>query len=377
MLNRNVSLAVCLGVFAGATFAQSNQGTGYIFQFANSGAASGQFQAFIYNTQSLGTPVFSGTGPSGADQVVPKPDGSKFYVVGPGGVYDFNPAFTTSAALNGITGTPTQAVISPDGRYLLVASNQGGGAGSVFIVNTTNDAVVLNEPVNGTVVSIVVSRDSQTAWILGRSSQAIISIVTLPAAGAPQQVGSPVFLRDPISGDSLAGDAQAMTLSPLGLLYVSAGNQILEINPSVLTAAEPTFNEISIFATAGPLQFSTDGTMAYFINTTTASGGPSLLSMAIPSHTLTTWPPFVSGQQPEQFDSILIASPTRLFAHSPADNTLWDVAPDFSSVGVSALNTVLPATNVFSVALSNELPSAQYLYALIGSGSQASIYRVC
>ena len=42
MLNRNVSLAVCLSVFAGAAFAQSNQGTGYIFQFANSG---GSFRA--------------------------------------------------------------------------------------------------------------------------------------------------------------------------------------------------------------------------------------------------------------------------------------------------------------------------------------------
>jgi uncharacterized protein (TIGR03437 family) len=376
MLNRNVSLVVCLGVIASVAFAQSNQGTGYIFQFANSTAASGQFQAFVYNTQSLGTPVFNSTGPSGADQVIPKPDGSKFYVVGPGGVYDFNPAFTTSAALNGITGTPTQAIISPDGRYLLVASNLGGGAGSVFIVNTTNDAVVLNEPINGAVVSMVVSRNGTTAWILGKSSQAIITIVSLPAQGSPQQVGSPVFLRDPITGDSLAGDAQAMTLSPLGLLYVSAGNQILEINPAVLTQSEPTFTEISVFATAGPLEFSTDGTMAYFINMTTASGGPSLLSMAIPSHTLTTWPPFVSGQQPEQFDSILVASPTRLFAHSPADNTLWDVAPDFSAVGVSALNSVLPATSVFSFALSNELPTAQYLYALIGSGTQASIYRV-
>ncbi len=359
MLNRNVSLAVCLGVFAGATFAQSNQGTGYIFQFANSGAASGQFQAFIYNTQSLGTPVFSGTGPSGADQVVPKPDGSKFYVVGPGGVYDFNPAFTTSAALNGITGTPTQAVISPDGRYLLVASNQGGGAGSVFIVNTTNDAVVLNEPVNGTVVSIVVSRDSQTAWILGKSSQSIITIVSLPAQGSPQQVGSPVFLRDPISGDSLAGDAQAMTLSPLGLLYVSAGNS--KSSKSILSTSSRPLNggifpneiipptQIQVVATAGPLQFSTDGTMAYFINTTPGTGGPSLLSMAIPSHTLTPWPTvYVSGQTQEQFDSILIASPTRLFAHSPSDTTLWDVAPDFSTVGVSALNTVIPATNVLS-----------------------------
>jgi uncharacterized protein (TIGR03437 family) len=376
MLNRNVSLAVCLCVIAGVAFAQSNQGTGYIFQFANSTGASGQFQGFVYNTQSLGTPVFNTTGPSGADLVIPKPDGSKFYVVGPGGVYDFNPAFTTSANLNGISGTPTQAIISPDGRYLLVASNLGGGAGSVFIVNTTNDAVVLNEPVSGSIVAMVVSRNGTTAWILGESSQTFITIVSLPAQGSPQQVGSPVILRDPVSGDSLGGAATSMTLSPLGLLYVSGGNQILEINPAVLTTFEPTFTEISVFATAGPLQFSTDGTMAYFINTTTASGGPSLLSMAIPSHTITTWPPFVEGQQPEQFDSILIASPTRLFAHSPADNTLWDVAPDFSQVGVSALNSVLPATSVFSIALSNELPTAQYLYALIGSGTQASIYRV-
>jgi len=376
MLNRNVSLAVCLGVIAGVAFAQSNQGTGYVFQFANSTGSSGQFQGFTYNTQSLGTPVVNTTGPSGANQVIPKPDGSKFYVVGAGGVYDFNPGFTTSATVNGISGTPTQAIISPDGRYLLVASNLGGGAGSVFILNTTNDAIALNEPINGSVVAMVVSRDSQTAWILGKSSQSIITIVSLPAQGSPQQVGSPVFLRDPVTGASLAGDAQAMTISPLGLLYVSAGNQILEINPAVLTTAQPTFVEISIFATAGPLQFSTDGTMAYFINTTVASGGPSLLSMSIPNHTLATWPPFVSGQQPEQFDTLAIASSTRLFAHSPADNTLWDVAPDFSAVGVSALNSVLPATSVISMTISNELPSARYLYALVGSGGLASIYRV-
>src|ERR1700733_3741377 len=164
MLNRNVSLAVCLGVIAGLAFAQSNQGTGYIFQFASSTAATGQFQGFTYNTQSLGTPVFNSTGPSGANQVIPKPDGSKFYVVGPGGVYDFNPGFTTSASINGISGTPTQAIISPDGRYVLVASNLGAGGGTVYILNTTNDAIVLNEPVTGSVIAMVVSRDSQTAW---------------------------------------------------------------------------------------------------------------------------------------------------------------------------------------------------------------------
>src|ERR1700722_10576455 len=107
MLNRTVSLGLCLSVIVGAAFAQSsNQGTGYVFEFATSSAASGQFQGFIYNSASLGTPVFNTAGPASANQVVPKPDGSKFYIVGSGGVDDFNPSFTTPATINGISGTP-------------------------------------------------------------------------------------------------------------------------------------------------------------------------------------------------------------------------------------------------------------------------------
>jgi uncharacterized protein (TIGR03437 family) len=387
MLNRNVSLVVCLSIFAGAAFAQSsNQGTGYVFQFANTTATSGQFQAFLYNSGSLGTPVFNTTGPVGANQVIAKPDGSKFYVVGSGGVDEFNSTFTTPVILNGITGTPNsgQAIITPDGRYLLIAASLGGGASVVHVLNTTNDTVVLNQTISGSVIQVVASHDSQTAWILGASSQSFITILNLPASGAPQQVGSPVILRDPITGASLAGDPQAMTLSPLSLLYVSAGNQILEIAPATLAAAAPsgifqsgqTPVAVGVNATAGPLQFTPDGTSAYFINSTPQYGGQSLLRMSLPSHTIISWPPYTPGQQAELFDNILVASPTRLFAHSPGDTTLWDVAADFSTVGVSALNSVLQAGNVLSIAESNEIPTARYLYALVGSGSLASLYRV-
>ena len=104
--------------------------------------------------------------------------------------------------------------------------------------------------------------------------------------------------------------------------------------------------------------------------------------MSLPGHNVISWPPFVAGQQTELFDSIVIAgatntgSPTRLLAHTPGDTTIWDVAPDFSTVTISALNSVLPATSVVSMALSNELPTPRYLYALVGGGTQASIYRV-
>ena len=157
MLNRNVSLALCLSVIAGAAFAQSsNQGTGYVFEFANSVGASGQFQAFVYNTQSLGTPVFSASGTTGANQVIPKPDGSKFYVIGSGGVDDFAPAFGTPSTLNGIAGTPNpgQTVISPDGRYLLIPSTLGTASSSVYILNTSTDNIVLNQSISGTVIGV-------------------------------------------------------------------------------------------------------------------------------------------------------------------------------------------------------------------------------
>jgi uncharacterized protein (TIGR03437 family) len=389
MLNRNVSLAVCLTVMAGAILAQSsNQGTGYVFEFANSTGSTGQFQAFIYNTPSFSVPVYNTSGPTGANQVLPKPDGSKFYVVGSGGVDDFNPSFTTPATINGMSGSPTQAILSPDGRLLLVASSLGSGTSAVYVLNTTNDTIGLNQPVNGSIIGMVASRDSTTAWILAvESGQATIVTLNLTSQ---QIVGSPVFLRDPVTGDSLAGDAQALSLSPLGLLYVSAGNQILEINPSTIQTLGFVPVEIGVNATVGPLRFSTDGTMAYFVNLTPSTGGRSLGSLSIPGHAL-NYSAYFAGITPELFDDIVIASSPagsfsswRLFAHSPGDTTLWDVSPDFTTplascseaICPSSLNSVLPATNVLSIAISNELPSAQYLFALVGIGTEANLYRV-
>ena len=396
MLNRHVSLVVCLGVMAGATLAQTPPGTSYVVEFGNSGT-TGQFQGFPSNTSTFGTPAFSATGPAGATQIIPKPDGSKYYVVGPNGVDDFGPAFGTPSVVNGIQGTlnppnstvsscnscpSAQAVISPNGSYLLIPSSVGSGAGSVYVLNTATDAVVMTQPISGSVVGIVVSRDSKTAWILGESSQTFITTINLSTL---QQSGAPVILRDPVTNDSLGGGATAMTISPLGLLYVSATNAIVQIDPTKLSSTTPSFYLIPVSGTAGPLSISSDGTMAYFVNETPNVEGQSILSVSlaaigtVPQYTTKSWPPFSAGQQLQQFDQILIAnsaSPMRIFAHTPGNTTLWDVAPDLSSVNVSTLNSVLPASSVLSIAVSDEIPAAQYLYALIGGSSQATIYRV-
>ncbi len=381
MLNRNVPLVVCLSVMSAAAFAQGNQGTGWVFEIANTASASGQFQGFVYNASSIGTPVFSNTGPTGAIQVIAKPDGSKFYVPGSGGLDSFDPAFSTPKTINGLTGTPTQAVITQDGRYLLVAASQGTGASNVYLLNTTTDTVSLTLPVTGSIVGMVVSPDSTTAWILAQSSQTSILVVNL--LNQTQSGTAPIILRDPLTGNSLGGSATSFSMSPLGLLYVTASDSILEINPTNLTTClknpltcSPVSANIGVVATPGPLQFTSDGTQAYFVNSTPNIGGKALLRISLPSHNVISWPPFVAGQQIEQFDSIVIASGSRLFAHSPGDTTLWDVAPDFSTVAVSSLASVAPATSVSGIVLSGELPSAHYLFLLVGSGTLASIYRV-
>lgn len=372
MLNRNVPLVVCLTIASAAALAQNPQGVGYAVEFSSS--ASGQFQLFPENTATFASSSLGNTGPGGTSQIVPKPDGSKFYVVGLGGLDSIDPAFTTPKAINGVSGTLTQGTMSPDGRYLLVSGSQGTGAGVVYLVNTSTDSVVLSEQVNGNVIGVVVSQDSTTAWILGESSATYITTISLSNVA---QAGSPVFLRDPATGGTLGGNATSFTLSPLGLLYVTAGNQVLEINPTILATCQgntaltcsPT-TVISVNATPGPLEFTPDGAYGYFFNQTPQIGGQALYRISFPSHSTVTY------ASSEVFDSVMIAGQNRIFAHSPNDSTLWDVAGDLSSVTVSTLQSVLPATQVYSAVISDELPSAKYLFVLAGGATLSDVYLV-
>jgi len=377
MLNRNVPLVVCLSLLSAAAFAQTPQGVGYAVEFASSG--SGQFQVFPENASSFTKSSVGNTGPAGPDQMVAKPDGSKFYIIGSSAIDSIDPAFTTPKTINGLTGTFGHVAMSPDGRFLLVPAAQGSGGSSLYILNTSNDTVALNANLTGTVIGVVVSRDATTAWALtsagGSSAITTISLVSL------QLVGSTIYLKDPTSGNTLGGDPTSFSLSPLGLLYVTADNQILQINPTILQSCQaapltcaPTTLITGFNALPGPLQFTPDGGYAYCVNQNPSIGGQALIRLSLPAvagaAVLKTYP------SQEVFDGIFVAGQNRIFAHSPGDTTLWDVATDLSSVTVSALQSVLPATTVYSVAISDELPSAQYLYAVAGGASLADVYLV-
>ena len=106
MLNRNVPLVVCLTFLAGAALAQNPQGVGYAVEFASSG--SGHFQVFPENTATFAKSSITNSGPAGPNQIIAKPDGSKFYMLGTTNLDSIDPAFTTPKTINGLTGTFTE-----------------------------------------------------------------------------------------------------------------------------------------------------------------------------------------------------------------------------------------------------------------------------
>ena len=111
-----------------------------------------------------------------------------------------------------------------------------------------------------------------------------------------------------------------MVLSPGNLLYVTTGaNKLFEIDPLTLTVTP--LGQISVPGLAGPLQFTPDGSAAFFVNQTACGTcSPSLQAdrlRLMPSRRcryrrITAPPPTV--------DQMLVAGNNRVFALSTSTN---------------------------------------------------------
>src|SRR5579871_2953100 len=102
MLNRNVSLAVCLFLAVGAT-ALGQGGTAYVVQLPGQNSGSSAIAGYTYN-QTTFTPAINTSGPVGPFQVIAKPDGTKFFVLGSSSLQSVDPTFSTFTAVNGLGG---------------------------------------------------------------------------------------------------------------------------------------------------------------------------------------------------------------------------------------------------------------------------------
>ena len=360
MLTRNVSLVAGVCLAAGmAAFGQVGPGTGILFLgpgATNSG--SSRFVTYLNAPTNLNL-LADKLGPAGGYQMLAKPDGTKFYVLGnsgPGALQSVDAAFTTFRLINGLSSAPTAMAITPDGKFLLAGSTD------LNIVDTATDQIQGSAvAVPGSIVGIVIARDSTIAYVLSNAGfgTTAVSAYNLISRAKIGQLN--------LSG----GGASGITVSPsTGLLYVTATARIFEIDPASLSVT--IGGEIALAGDLGPLKLTADGSAGYLVNRTPSVGG-SMLKFTPANKGISTWPPF--PQTPPVFSDIIVAGNSRVFAIASNTNTLWDINPAPFGAAVSALGAVIPATAVLAAAVSNEVPDAQSLFVLT-SGAQSTLYRV-
>lgn len=373
MSHRNLSFAVCVCLAASvAAFGQANQGTGYLFQYAGYPSSSGQFLGYVA-TGNLNVSINT-TGTAGLSQIIAKPDGTKFYLIGSGAtttsLQSADSSFTNFKSINGFGSTPTSAAITPDGKYLLVAAD------AFYMVDTSSDSIVATLPMDGATVYgsdetgyctscwIAVSQDSTTAYVLTNSSfgsQLNTYNLSTKTRGA--------------SVPGLTGDATSVQISPLGMIYVTAANRIFVIDPKTL---QVTANGTLALFDFEPfaLRFTPDGTTAYAANRIPSLAGESMMQLNLSTNAWSYWPPRGSSGSPS-FDDVFVASNNRVFAYSSALSTVYDVTTNpFGAVETVSLGLAKTTIeNVRAIAITNEVPTAKYLFLLVNNGNQTNLYR--
>lgn len=386
---RKLSLAVCLCVLACMVASAQPQstppGTGYVVELPGGASSGFEFQGYLYNGTSL-TRSFDANGPANATTMLALPSGSKYYMLGAGagGLQSVDPTFTTFKAINGITGVTCTAALTTDGKYLFVgAANtcSASASSALYIIDTSTDAVVPNSvSLTGAILGFAMSQDSKTAYML--TNGPFNSTVTAIDVGTRTQSAQVVLP---------AGAAVSISISPIGLVYVAVQNEVFEITPNAASGSQcdNTFEEVpplcvtptgqikNILAVPGPMHFTPAGDYLYLVNTNLAVGGRSVFQINLLNKTVASWPPPASGNAP-LFTDVYVAGENEVFAVSAADTKLWDIttAP-LGAQQSSILATALPVSSVLSIALSNELPSARYLFALVSvQNNFPNLYRV-
>lgn len=361
---RNALRVACVSLATALTaFGAGAQGVSYIFQLPGAGSAATRILAYSSTANPL-NPSIDANGPAGAFQIIPKPDGSKFYILATGSgtnvLQSTDSAFSSFHNVTGFSAGPSIVTMTPDGKYALV-----GAGTNIYVVDTNTDQIIGNViPISGTTAGIAVSRDSKTAYAVVNLASGANVIAFTVATGLP--TGTAL---------SLTGGAQSITLSPLGLLYVTAANRIFEINPSTLQLTAG--GTIAVNATPGPLRYTGDGSTAYFINKAPAIGNASFYQMNVATHSLSAWPGVGSNNPAQLFDEIYVAGPNNVVAYSSAAGTVYDITSPPLTAAITALGgQSLQAGHVAGVAVTNELPLAQSLFALVNVGSSFSLTRV-
>jgi len=346
---------LCLAICSHAA-AQVNPGSSFLFQLPGAGSAGTRLLGYFADTSDLNPDLDVTNGPAGASKIIATPDGQRVYVVAGGGLQVFNASLQTLQPISAIAGPIRNIEITPDGKYLLVAATQ------FYVLSTANNTIAATATtfrVSGQVTDFAISPDSQKAWLLQSSALfgSIIPINLVDLSG-----GTRVDI--PRSGDTI-------TLSPQGRLYVPTRNNIAEYDATTLLKLSDTV----MSALPGRLRFNADGTQAYFVDLQTTQGYAIVAYRPATQQTF-GWPSNIFEPNRPTFDEIYFAGTDRIFALDRIHTTLWEITGSPLSAAPVSMPQAFDSTLVYAAAVTNEIPSARFLYILTENSSRPTVARV-
>jgi uncharacterized protein (TIGR03437 family) len=266
------------------------------------------------------------------------PSGSKYYFIGRSGsdtVVITNSSFGVIGRLNLGVGA-SAAAVTPDGRYLLVTTNQ------LVVINTATDQVQTSIDIGGTPNDVAVSIDSTRAYVTSQTAARVtaVDLGSLFVVTSAQNLG-------PVSGVNVGAN---------GLVYVAATNILYEMDPQTLALRNGA--GIPLNAQPGKPVIVADAfgnARAVMVNTNPAFGGSSVISVELGNRTVT--PIFANNVV---LDRLVVAGPNRLLA-SANNSQLYDINLP-SSIAPATFSGLGSTAGVRSVATSDEFPNARYAF---------------
>jgi len=289
-----------------------------------------------------------------ANLVLATGDGSKFYIIsnsGANSILATDSTFSSVRVLASLGVQPNAAVITPNGKRLLV------GAGTLQIIDTANDAVLVGGGLNvmGNVIDIAVNLESTRAFVLVNT-------------GSGSQVTAVDLSTNAIIGTiTVPGFGTGVSTGPNDLIYVSTQNLILEVDPRSASVRQ----QIQLNGRPGKMYFTPDGKLAVAVNQIPVTGNV-LVTLDLNTRMLGVNVPTASLPANVILDKLFMAGNNRILAYSNNAQTLFDITLAPLSVNIFSFST---AGTVGAVGLGTDIatpghPSTQFLF--IASGTTLS-----
>ena len=325
----------------------------YVILYPGASNSSTILQAYLPTSGAILTKASINTLPPGTFQIIPMPDGTKYYVISNGGtpVSTMDSSFSIITQIGGsITLAPSAAALTPDGRKLVVTAGN-----TVYVIDTSSDTVIAQQglTLNGKTVDIAMNLDSSRAFILSQgaigSAGTILSAVDLTTA-VPVLAGTPLTLN----GDS-ASPATGISVAPNGFIYLSNNYRIFEVNPTTLTLTPN--GEIPVQAYPGKPFITADGRFLVAANLRPIQGGTLFIQVNLAtkaasgfSYTNDVLSQFFNQGQDAKGNNRLYASST--------SGQLYDLTLGAAPIAdKSAINNLFPSAYTFTgIQFSGENP---------------------